>query len=59
VLPTANEAYDTAQSMAFDLAVKQGDEMVRCKVAVSNSDGHSFCQYQSKLRILAAMPMAV
>jgi hypothetical protein len=48
VLPTFDEAYEAAELMAFDLVVKQADEMIGCKVTVSNPAG----------RKLAAMRIA-
>ena len=39
MLPTAEGAYDAAEMMAFDLAVKRADEMVGFEVAVSKADG--------------------
>ena len=58
VLPTVDEAYDTAELMAFDLAVRQADEMIGFEVTVSNVDGRKLFSVPIKASYLAAMPMA-
>jgi hypothetical protein len=58
VLPTFDEAYAAAELMAFDLAVKQADEMIGWKVAVSNPDGRKLFSIPVKASYLSAMPMA-
>jgi hypothetical protein len=57
VLPTTDDAYDMAESMPFDLAVRQADEMIGLEVAVSNTDGHELFSVPVKTSYLAAMPM--
>jgi hypothetical protein len=37
VLRTTDEAYNTAELMALDLAVKQGDDVIGSKVTVSDT----------------------
>jgi hypothetical protein len=56
MLPTAEEAYDAAEMMAFDLAVKRAEEMVGFEVAVSNADGHRVFSIPVKESYLTAMP---
>jgi hypothetical protein len=57
VLQTADEAYDTAESMAFDLAVRQADEIIGLEVTVSDADGCKLFSVPVKASYLAAMPM--
>jgi Domain of unknown function (DUF6894) len=56
MLPTAEEAYDAAEMMAFDLAVKRSDEMAGFAVSVSNADGRKLFAIPIKESSLTAMP---
>jgi hypothetical protein len=56
MLLTAEEAYDAAEMMAFDLAVKLTDEVVGREVAVSDADGRKLFSILVKESYLTAMP---
>jgi hypothetical protein len=56
MLLTAEEAYDAAEMMAFDLAVKLTDEVVGHEVAVSDADGRKLFSILVKESYLTAMP---
>ena len=58
MLPTAEQAYDAAELMAFDLAVKRADEMIGSEVTVSNADVRKLLSIPVKETYLTAMPMA-
>jgi hypothetical protein len=45
-LPTADEAYNVAELMALDLAVKQGDGVIGSTVTVSNTYGRKLFSIQ-------------
>ena len=47
-LPTADEAYNVAELMALDLAVKQGDGVIGSTVTVSNPYGRKLFSIQVK-----------
>jgi len=47
-LPTADEAYNVAELMALDLAVKQGDGVIGSTVTVSNTYGRKLFSIQVK-----------
>jgi hypothetical protein len=49
VLPTANEAYDWAETMAFDLAVGHADEPIGAKSPYLMGTDASFSQFRSRL----------
>jgi hypothetical protein len=53
-LRTADEAYNVAELMALDLAVKQGDEVIGSKVTVSNTYGRKLFSIPVKESYLSA-----
>jgi hypothetical protein len=57
VLLTTNEAYDRAETMAFDLAVRHADEPIGGEVTVSNADGCKLFSVPVKACYLSPMPM--
>jgi hypothetical protein len=57
-LETADEAYNAAELMALDLAVKHGDEVIGSKVTVSNTYGRKLFSIPVKESYLAAAPIA-
>jgi hypothetical protein len=57
-LRTANEAYNAAELMALDLAVKQGDEVIGSKVTISYTYGRKLFSIPIKESYLAAVPIA-
>ena len=58
LLRTADEAYHTAEFMALDLAVKQGDEVIGSKVTVSDTYGHKLSSIPVKESYLSATSVA-
>jgi hypothetical protein len=57
-LRSADEAYNAAELMALDLAVKQGDEVIGSKVTVSDIYGRRLFSIPIKESYLAAVPIA-
>jgi hypothetical protein len=57
-LRTADEAYNAAELMALDLAVKQGDEVIESKVTVSDTYGHELFAILVKESYLSAGSLA-
>jgi hypothetical protein len=54
ILPTPESAYDAAELMAFDLAVKQEDATIGWAVKVSNVEGHKLFSIPVQESYLAA-----
>jgi hypothetical protein len=57
-LRTAGEAYNAAELMALDLAVKQGDEVIGSKVTVSDTYGRKLFSIPVKESYLSAGSLA-
>jgi hypothetical protein len=58
VLRTTDEAYNAAELMALDLAVKQGDEVIGSKVTVSDTYGRKLFSIPVKESYLSATSAA-
>jgi hypothetical protein len=58
VLRTTDEAYNTAELMALDLAVKQGDDVIGSKVTVSDTYGRKLFSIPVKESYLSATSAA-
>jgi hypothetical protein len=56
LLPTAEEARDAAELMAFDMAVKRADELIGSDVVVSTADGRKIFSIPIKESYLSTMP---
>jgi hypothetical protein len=56
MLPTMEEAYEAAEMMAFDVAVKRADEMIGSDVKVSTADGHKLFSIPVQESYVTAMP---
>jgi len=56
MLPTAEEAYDAAEMIALDLAVKRADELLESEVTVSDIHGRKHFSIPVKESYLTALP---
>ena len=54
ILPTPEAAYDTAELMALDLAVKRADDVMGWAVSVSSVDGRKLFSIPVQASYLAA-----
>jgi hypothetical protein len=54
ILPTPESAYDTAELMAFDLAVKSESETIGWAVSVSSDEGQKLFSIPVQASYLAA-----
>ena len=59
LFPTAGEAYDAAELMAFDLLVKHEEEMIESAVTVSSAEGRKLFSIPVQASYLAATPWAL
>jgi hypothetical protein len=58
LLGTTDEAYNAAELIAFDLAVKQTDELIGSTVTVSDVHGRKLFSIPIKQSYLSATPVA-
>jgi hypothetical protein len=59
VFATAEEAYDAAETMAFDLVVTDADAMLGSAITVSSAQGLKLFSIPVQVSCLAATPLVV
>jgi hypothetical protein len=59
VFATLEEAYDAAETMAFDLVVTQEEEMVGSAIRVATAEGRKLFSIPVQVSCLAATPFVV
>lgn len=58
MLPTVDEAYEAAELIAFDLAVKQAEDAIGLKVTVSDTQGRRLFSIPVTQSYLSTVPIA-